>query len=315
MKNLVEEVVKGQSNRALILTVIGDEYRKKIEKIALPNFLHYCHTHELGLLLLNDYVHSADRKLHPYNMDPGYQRLIMPSLVRDLFPQYEYLCDVDVDCIPSLTGRNIFASSKLNKGTINLVMPTPIGNSRQSLGRKISLLRKSFHKADFPLDSLLAGNEEIVKGLLGFDFKGPLSTLGTCIGHVQDLAASGAKLYKLIGTEFSGYLQTYRNEHYIKNFKVHYLPYEFQAIWNYEMAQYYPFLYFQDDIQLAVECVSATLSRVEMLHFAGAWPENDVFQLGPFLFDGVGRDYYSQISTYQSENLAIKSYGRIKFKS
>ena len=314
MKYLVEEIAKGESDCALILTVIGDEYRKKIERIALPNFLHYCRRHGIGLLLLNGYLNSDDKDSYPYNIDPGYQRLIAPSLVAELFPQYKYLCDLDADCVPSLTGRNIFANSNLKRGVINLVMPTPNGASRQSLGRRISLLRRFFHKADFPLDSLLAGNDENEKELLGFNFVGPISTLGTCIGHIDDLAASGASLYELIATEFSGYLQNYRNQHYVKNFEVHYLPYEFQAIWNYELALYYPFLYFGDDRDLAVDCVSATMSRVDMLHFAGAWPENNVFGAGPFLFEGSGEDYYKQIQTYQAEKLVVKPYGRIKFK-
>ena len=308
---LVEEIVKGRFDRALFVVIIGEEYRSKINKVALPHFTKYCEKYGLGFLVITDYVNPAHATLKPYNIDPGYQRLLAPRLIQEQFPQYTFLCDIDADCIPSVFGRNIFESSTLRQGTINLVRPTPSSASRQSLGRKISLLRRSFQDPNCPLDSLLAGSDQDEKRILGFDFEGPIATIGTAVGHVDDLQRSGVDLYRAIEEEFSGYLQNYRNKVYTNEFKVNYLPYSFQAIWNFELAEHYPFLYFTDSSDIAIECLKATLLRVDMLHFAGRWPENNLFYSGPFLFEDENNLFYTKIKSYLNEELDIKSYGRL----
>ncbi len=312
MNQIVDEIVKGKKNCAFFITVIGSEYRALFDRVSLPSYRAYCEKYQIGLLILNEYVRPHHVNLHPYNIDPGYQRLLVPSLIKSKFPQYEFLCDVDADCIPSHQGRDIFDQCVLAKGTINLVLPLPSTSTRQQLGKKIALLRKTFQQSNFPLDSLLSGSDEDEKRLLGFDYKGPISTIGTCVSHVDDLARSGSKLYEQISNKFSGYLQNYRNDFYEKHFLVNYLPYEFQAIWNYEVAQHYPFLYFEKNLHLEKLCVGALLSRVDMLHFAGSWPENDVFKDGPFLFGDAGSEFYQLLDRYLNEDTKIKSYGRLK---
>ena len=314
MKPIIEETIIGKSDRALVVTVIGEDYLKFFRKVSMPNFEHYCQAHGLGLLLLKDYIRPKDANCHPYSLDPGYQRLLAPSLIQKLFPHYKFICDIDADCLPSPYGRDIFDNSNLSPGVINVVMPTPINNSRQQLGKRLALLRKFFHFADFPLDSLLSGSDDDEKYLLGFKYKGPISTLGTCLGSVDDLSVSGLDLYKGMGKKFSGYLQNYRNEYYENIFEINYLPYEFQAIWNYEVALNYPFLFFEKNTDLERNCVEAVLSRVDMLHFAGSWPENDVFKTGPFLFEDSKSSFYHSLTDYLCDEIEIKSYGRLKFQ-
>ena len=55
MKPLIEEIIKGKSERAFYITVIGQGYRALFDKVSLPNYRVYCERHELGLLLLNSY--------------------------------------------------------------------------------------------------------------------------------------------------------------------------------------------------------------------------------------------------------------------
>ena len=73
-----------------------------------------------------------------------------------------------------------------------------------------------------------------------------------------------------------------------------------------------PFLYFEKNLQLEKLCVDASLCRLDMLHFAGAWPENDVFKFGPFLLNEKGKEYYEVIDNYLKEKTEIKNYGRLK---
>ena len=73
------------------------------------------------------------------------------------------------------------------------------------------------------------------------------------------------------------YLQSYRIDYYNRIYKIKWLPYEFQAIWNYEVALNYPFLFHENYKKILKDCVISTLFRVDMLHFAGSWPENSIF--------------------------------------
>ena len=76
----------------------------------------------------------------------------------------------------------------------------------------------------------------------------------------------------------------------------------------------YPFLFFEKNTNLERRCVDAVLSRVDMLHFAGSWPENDVFKAGPFLFDETQSSFYNSLKGYLRDEIEIKSYGRLKFQ-
>jgi hypothetical protein len=310
---LIEELNKG-SDKAIFLTLIGNDYRKKFDEIALPHYMQYCQRYDIGLLILNDYIDRDAKNRYPYSVDPGYQRLLIPNEIKNFNKNYSLVADMDADCIPGPNARNIFNFVDNNsQGKIYFTKPTPSEQTRLELGRRISLLRKIFHDESFPLDSLLAGDDDFEKSILGFDFDGPIATLGTCVGDINLMAECGRIAYNEIANNFSGYLQNYRNKIFRDLAQIKWLPYSFQAIWNYEVALYYPFLYADSDMDLAYECVQTTLLRVDMLHFAGNWPENLIFLSGPFNRKTRLDQYNQKIVNYLHENKILKNYGRLKF--
>lgn len=312
--SIIKELIPSSSGYAFFVILIGKSYQDNFFKVAYPNYKLYCEKNDIGFIAILDYIIKEDEFVHPYNINPGYQSLLAPAIIKDSFPNYTFLCDVDADCIPNPMGECIFKNSRLEQGTINIVSPTPVGFSRQQLGKRISLLRKLFLKSDFPLDSLMSASDEDEKKLLKFDFDGPIATIGTCLGYVDDLIDSGNFLYKSIKNNFVGYIQIYRNDFYQKNFSVNWLPYEFQAIWNFELAVHYPFLYMKQSESFTRLCIESVLSRVHMLHFAGSWSENNVFNEGPFTYKSSLKGYFHKLDVYQKEILEIKSYGKIRSK-
>jgi len=63
--------------------------------------------------------------------------------------------------------------------------------------------------------------------------------------------------------------------------KVQWLKYEYQAIWNYEMAINYPFLYTKenrDNATMISNCIEACLLKNHFLHFAGSWYESEMWK-------------------------------------
>jgi hypothetical protein len=71
---------------------------------------------------------------------------------------------------------------------------------------------------------------------------------------------------------------------------VTWLDYRFQAIWAFEMAWRYPFLYEQkaDNDGLVRSCIEAALIQNHFLHFAGSWHESAMWKQG-VPFEGKSR--------------------------
>ena len=283
--SVLEEVISGKTPNAVFLTVIGEEFQKDFKRISLPHLKEYCQRYGIGLLILKDYIDKKNEKVSPYSDSAGYQRLLIPEVIVNDFSQYKYICDLDVDCIAGPMARDIFSYPEdgIQDDTIYISYPRPFNLPRSELGRRLSLLRKTYVDKTFPLDSLLTGSDEFEKETLGFNFSGQIATMGTCMGSARLIAHCCSIVYDDIANNFSGYLQNYRNQIFREEAKISWLPYEFQAIWSYEVAMFYPFLFSNQDDQILYDSVLATLHRVDMLHFAGSWPENLVFKKGPFI--------------------------------
>ncbi len=311
----IKEVLSGNSGYSFFFTCIGKKYQNIFKNITLPFYKKYCKKYDIGIITINTFIDKNYYKNNLYVRDPGYQRLLAPSLIQKKFPKYKIICDIDTDCIPGFFARNIFEKlKKIKKNEIYLTKPVPLSFSQKNLGKRISLLRKLYISNKFPLDSvIIASNSERSK-MFGYDNIGTSPTIGTCLASTSTLAKTGRKFYRdiLLHQKFE-YLQDYRFNYYKKNFKIKWLPYEFQAGWNYEMCIYYPFLYIKKFRKYFFECIISTLHRVDFLHFAGSWPENSYFKKLKINKTSFISKYYNNIPKYLQKNVRAKSYGRIKF--
>lgn len=309
----VIEIVKGSGNKAICLTAIGKEFLFDFKKISLPHFESYAKKYGLGLLLLQDYLQDKSKLNFPYNERPNLQRLLFPNFIKENYTQYKYLCDIDIDCLPGPVARNIFDFTDFqNKKNIYLTKPTPSSFSREDIGKRLSVLRNIYQDNKFPLDSLLSGSDDDEKKIYNLNFEGSIATVGTCLAQIDVMSECFLEVYDLIKYNFSGYLQHYTNKVIRANGDIKWLPYEFQAIWNFEVALNYPFLFSPKYSELSFECIMQSLLRVDMLHFAGNWRENSAFKLGPFLsFNNEMDRYANNIPKFLKDKISIKSYGKI----
>lgn len=319
--NKIKELVSGKSSKAIYLTVVGKSFQKLFKKYCLKFFKSYCKKHDLGLIVLYDLLIDKKNLIEPFNYRLNLQRLLIPGEIKRLFPKYKYLADIDADCLPSLMARNIFDFTNFknaNDKNVYLTHPRPTNYSRGNLGRRLSLLRKKYLDKKFPLNSILSGEDENEKKAYNLKFKGPIATIGTCVAPTNFLIKCCDKIISKIirNPDNAVYLQHHTNKTFRMEGRIGWLPYEFQAIWAYEVALYYPFLMKNlNNHKLLNSCIKATLSRVDMLHFAGSWPENKVFK------DKILIDKYELIKNYHRElpkilkkKIKIRSYGKIKYK-
>jgi hypothetical protein len=84
--------------------------------------------------------------------------------------------------------------------------------------------------------------------------------------------------------------------------KISWLDYRFQAIWPYEMAWKYPFLYDhgREDEVLIRKCIEAALYQNYFLHFAGAWHESNMWKLGGFLSSETDKARLAEYHSYSN---------------
>ncbi len=318
--NNIKELIRGTSSKAIFITVLGKKFQTLFKKYCLDSFKKYCKKHNLGLIVLNDLIVEKQNLLPPFDKNPNLHRLLIPKEIKRLYPRYKYLADIDADCLPTSIARNIFDYAKFKnekEKKIYLVSPRPSNFSKEMIGKRLSLLRREYLNKKFPLDSILSGSEEDIKKIFKLRFKGPLATIGTFVAPSKVLIECYEKIISKIikNSKTYIYLQNYTNETFRTFAKIFWLPYEFQAIWDYEVAINYPFLMKKiNNNYLLKTCIDATMSKVDMLHFAGSWPPNDVFK--DRILKQNNKDiskYYKKLPKFLNKKLKIKSYGKIKF--
>ena len=315
----IQEIVKGTSKRAICVTVIGKKFQSLFNKYCINYFKSYAKKYNLGLIIIKDLIIKKEKLYPPFNTHPNLQRLLLPKEIKRLFPTYKFLADIDADCIPTPIARNIFDYANFKnfkENKIYLVSPRPFNFSRGKIGKRLSLLRKEFFDKKFPLNSLLSCEDEDEKKIYNLRFDGPIATIGTCVGSVDKLIECFDEVIQslLEKPDKLFYLQHYTNKIFRLRSKVLWLPYEFQAIWSYEVALNYPFLIKNINNQsLFNNCLKACMSKVDMLHFAGSWPENNVFKNNIFLKKNNSSNYYKKLPKIINKELKTKAYGRLRF--
>ncbi len=315
----IQEIVKGTSKRAICVTVIGKKFQSLFNKYCINYFKSYAKKYNLGLIVIKDLIIKKEKLYPPFNTHPNLQRLLLPKEIKRLYPTYKFLADIDADCIPTHIARNIFDYSNFKHfkdNKIYLVFPRPFNFSKGKIGKRLSLLRKEFLDKKFPLNSLLSSEDDEEKKLFNLNFGGPIATIGTCVGPVDLLIRCFDEVIDKLLKEPNKlfYLQHYTNKIFRLRGKVLWLPYEFQAIWSYEVALNYPFLIKNmNNHQLFNNCLQACMSKVDMLHFAGSWPENNVFKHNIFLKNNNSLSYYKKLPKFLNKKIKIKSYGRLRF--
>ena len=98
------------------------------------------------------------------------------------------------------------------------------------------------------------------------------------------------------------------------NLPIQWLDYKYQALWVYEMAAYYPFLYQtknQNNNDLIKSCVLTSLENNFFLHFAGSWHESEML-----LIEGIFKssDVMKEFNEYLNQSVTGQPKGVIKPK-
>ena len=135
--------------------------------------------------------------------------------------------------------------------------------------------------------------------------------------RTQELLKSIYQKYdKNIESITGGGEQTHFNYEIQNNYKISWLDYRFQAIWVFEMAWKYPFLYDygRNKNELIKECIEASIFTNYFLHFAGSWYEGDMWKIGGVLESNNMLNQFDEFEKYLKIPVTGQPKGQIKPK-
>ena len=276
--------LKPSTTHVLATTAIGGKYFEDWSERSAPGWLQYAKKFNLGIVV------AADELLSPsdqYYKGPSWQKLLLPHLIEDSLPNVKRVALIDTDILISPLAPNIFDVSPPEKiGVVSLYKNLPM--DYYDVRSRIAFFRQAYYDPEYPLESELLASPEVIFAHRDLTTHGDFFCAGvmvTSLKHHSDSLVSW--FYDFDRDAGSALLDQHGNwEQPIVNDKVqseglaHWLPYEFQALWIYEMAWYYPFLYRSNPAlsDSAADCIVSTLSRNYFLHFAGSWPESDMWR-------------------------------------
>ncbi|MEY4467313.1 MAG: hypothetical protein RIR21_1106 [Pseudomonadota bacterium] len=303
------------SSRNLIATIaIGNTYYSSWEKSALPGWIEYCGRHGLGLVVFDHDLISSDEK--KWKKATWQKMLIGETLLRAGI-NANNVCYLDTDILINPIAPNIFNnydSDKIGLTSIRKNLPFPL----EEVQRRLAFLRHTCYDSSYPLDSALFMSLEQLYDYHGLEVQADEACMGLIVfnvgEHAQLMRGWFDKYDRNVKSVTSGGDQTHVN-YEIQNWgRVAWLDYRFQAIWPYEMAWKYPFLYdygrFDED--LIRKCVEAAMHQNYFLHFAGAWHESDMWKLGGFLKSQIERTRLLEYENYRRLSVTGVPVGMVR---
>ncbi|MBX7059469.1 MAG: hypothetical protein K1X75_15510 [Leptospirales bacterium] len=266
----------------LICTIaIGQKYFDAWRLYASPAWLEYCERYDLGLIAFDEDLIPRD---HPRWKKATWQKMLIGHRLLEANLGGGNVCYLDTDILINPFAPNIFDFTK--PGQIGLVsirsgLPFPL----HLVQRRLAFLRHTHYSSSYPLDSALFMSLEQLYGY----HKLPPQEDEACMGlilfnpgfHAECMENWFMQYDRNVQSVTGGGDQTHINFEIQSAGPVNWLDYRFQAIWVYEMAWNYPFLYSsgREDNRLIIQCIQAALQSNYFLHFAGSWHESDMWKI------------------------------------
>ena len=312
-----KQYTNGTSNAAIVSIAIGNDYLEKWEKFIFPTWALYAQRHDYSIIVYTEDLLPLEDK---HYKKATWQKMLLPEVMNSEYSNITKVAYIDSDILINPYAPDIFKESDLNKinsTSLRCNLPYDIN----IVLRKLALLRKTYIMNDYPLDSslfitleslyryhnLTPQNDEFCAGVLVFS-----------PSKVMKLMSSWFKMYdSSINSVTNGGDQTHMNYHVQESGLYNRIDYKWQAIWSYEVANFYPFL-FEDgfnDIKLFQKCIKASLFNNYFLHFAGNWPESTKWMDIDFNLSKNELEFYSNLKNYQELSLKGQPKGKISPKS
>ncbi len=309
---MIKEIIgTKESGNAIISIAIGESYEKKWHRYVSKNWEYYCQKNKLGLFLVTDNLIS---KQNSHWKKATWQKLILGDSIKKYNKKVKNLCYIDSDFLINGNAKNVFDDYDEDK--ISLVSQfKDLPYDEHLIKRRISFFRNKYYSKRYPLDSAIFMT---IDDLCNYHDKPKLNDYA-CAGffifnvksHSKKMKESFFKYTSKVETITGGGDNFHFNFEIQSNFKIKWLEYKFQALWLYEMAAYYPFLYKKENQKnkdLIKSCVLTSLQNNFFLHFAGSWYESEMI----FIDNLCHVEEQKEFDNYMTQNVTGEPKGIIK---
>ena len=305
--------LNSETKDVIVTTAVGRDYFENWKKNSLPSWEKYARKNPIGIIvILSRLIHGPESEIK----NAAWDKLLAPQRISEVFSSIERICLLDTDILISALAPNVFECS--TPGSYSVVsqeknLPFPIKDVRS----RIALLRREFYDSSYPLDSILQATAEELFQLQGLPSHSDYFCSGLIVlDHTlfEDLQRCHASVSLRDVKSSVAWEEPYVN-HWIQSRSHSWMPYEFQAIWIFEMAWNHPYLYARGDSlsdnQEVAEVVSSVLLNRHFLHFAGSWHESRAWR-NSFSKTAVSDEKFASVlSGIQNQSMPVRSLGKI----
>lgn len=312
MKILIDP---SKTKNVIATIAIGNDYYFKWKDNAYPTWKQYCNRHELGLIVFDEDLLPQEESL--FWKKPTWQKMLIGRELQKSGIEINNVCYLDTDILVNYTAPNVFDYHK--KGSIGLVsqkfnLPYPL----DSVLRQIAFHRHYSYDKNYPLDSSLFMSLNQIYEYHGMAVQNDYACAGFFIFNVDEHALLMETWFKKYDSQVEsltgGGDEAHLNFEFQNWGNISWLDYRFHALWIYEMAWKYPFLYDygRNNNELIRECIEASLFTNYFLHFAGSWYESDMWKVGGVLENMQTQKQFEEFSEYSRMPVTGDPKGQIK---
>ena len=233
------------------------------------------------------------------------------------------ICLLDTDIFINPLAPNIFSKHKRHKiSAVKAYKDIPFLKSNLNLRKKLVFLRKNFLSKNYPLNSsLTASPKEIFKYYKFKKIFNNYFVAGVLVLNIEKFHKILSNIYKkycnkTLNKKFSGVEVPLNNELMSLNL-VNWIDYKFQAIWLFEIADKYNFLYYDKfkDKKILKIVIEQILIENYFLHFAGTLSDaNNVWKIGKILNDNKKLELIKKYQNFEKKKIKTK-FHKIKIKN
>lgn len=313
MKILIKPI--GKAKNYLVTIVIGKKYFNNWYKFCFPTWSLYCKKNKLGLIIIDDYLID---KSHINFKKATWHKWLIGSKLNDLKIKVDNVCSIDSDFLINPFAPNIFSNyNEKNFGLISKRKNLPYF-LRENILKRISFFRNKYYSNNYPLDSAIFISLDDLYKYHKLKVQTDEACAGIILFNVKNHSKMMEKWFHLYDKNTKSITgdgdQTHTNYHILKTKKVQWLDYRYQALWQLEMANFYPFLYQKEfaNKKTILSCIEASMLNNYFLHFAGSWGEAQMYKYKNIFIRNLG--IYQKLNKYYSKKVSGKPKGVIKPK-
>lgn len=303
-----------KSGNAITTIAIGDDYLIAWEKYSLPTWKDYCEKNDLGLIVIDkDLIEKSDK----HWKKATWQKMLLAHYIKESVKTAVNICYIDSDFLINSQAPNVF--DFYNPETIGMVSQVKnIPYDELEVKRRIAYFRHYCYDTKYPLDSALFMSPEQIFEYHDLPTQDNYACAGLIVFNVQNhsqLMKSWFEKYDRNVESITGGGDECHFNYEVQNWgKITWLDYRFQALWTYEMAWKYPFLYqlgtSKDEI--VAKCIEASLFTNYFLHFAGSWYESEMWKTENIMTGDHLSIHFEPFSEYSKMKLTGNPVGIVK---